>query len=148
MPSSLYCPPSMGLISLLTIYQWKMKLPDANIINNDSLANEPVILGFATCNGTFFFKSGQIIRCEAKNNYTRFHFIDHKMLLVAKTLGEYETSLPSQLFLRIHRSDIINISHVKKHDKSGNLWLSDGTRLTVSKRRKASVVKALQSFIL
>ncbi len=125
-----------------------MRLPVANIIDNDSLIHEQGILGFATCNGTFFFKSGQIIRCEAKNNYTRFHFIDQKMLVVAKTLGEYETSLPSKSFLRIHRSYIINISHIRKHDNLGNLWLSDGTRLTVSKRRKARVIKALQSFIL
>ena len=116
--------------------------------NVDSLVHEPGILGFSTSNGTYFFKSGQIIRCEAKSNYTRFHFIDQKMLVVAKTLGDYESSLPSQFFLRIHRSVIINISHIRKHDNHGNLWLSDGTRLTVSKRRKAQVTKALQSLIL
>ena len=125
-----------------------MKLSDANIINNDSLVNESGILGFATCKGTLFYNPGQIIRCEAKSNYTRFHFIDHKMLVVAKTLGDYENSLPSQFFLRIHRSDIINISHIRKHDSLGNLWLSDGTRLTVSKRRKARVIKALKFLIL
>ena len=124
-----------------------MQLPGTN--NNDtSLFNETGIVGFATCKGTLFFNIRQIIRCEASNNYTRFHFIDQKMLVVAKTLGEYETSLPSQFFLRIHRSDIINISHINKHDNHGNMWLSDGTRLTVSKRRKARVIKALQSFIL
>ncbi len=125
-----------------------MKLLGANSSNNNSLVNEPAMLGLATCNGTFFFNSKQIIRCEAKSNYTRFHFIDQKMLVIAKTLGEYETSLPSPLFLRIHRSDIINISHIRKHDNHGNMWLSDGTRLTVAKRRKTQVIKALQSFIL
>ena len=125
-----------------------MKLPGTINITSDPLINESGIVGFATCNGTFFFNSKQIIRCEAKSNYTRFHFIDQKMLVVAKTLGEYETSLPSQFFLRIHRSDIINISHIRKHDNYGNLWLSDGTRLTVAKRRKKKVTKALQSFIL
>ena len=104
--------------------------------------------GFVNCDETHFFNTTQIMRCEASSNYTRFHFNDQKMLVIAKTLGEYEASLPPQLFLRIHRSDIINISHVKKHDHLGNLWLSDGTRLTVAKRRKAKVIKALQSFIL
>jgi two-component system LytT family response regulator len=125
-----------------------MKLSGTNNNSNDPLLNEPAIIGFATCNGTFFFNSKQIIRCEAKNNYTRFHFIDQKMLVVARTLGDYENSLPSQFFLRIHRSDIINISHIRKQDNHGNMWLSDGTRLTVSKRRKARVTKALRSFIL
>ena len=106
------------------------------------------MLGFVNSDGTHFFNATQIIRCEASSNYTRFHFNDQKMLVIAKTLGEYEASLPPQLFLRIHRSDIINISQVKKHDHLGNLWLSDGTRLTVAKRRKAKVIKALQSFIL
>ena len=124
-----------------------MQLP-GTINNIGSLFNQTGILGFPTCNGTLFFKSGQIIRCEAKSNYTRFHFIDQKMLVVAKTLGDYENSLPSQFFLRIHRSVIINISHIRKHDNHGNLWLSDGTRLTVAKRRKVRVAKALQSFIL
>jgi two-component system, LytTR family, response regulator len=125
-----------------------MELSGTNNISNDSLAKEPAIIGFATCDGTFFFNYGQIIRCDAKSNYTRFHFIDRKMLIVAKTLGDYENSLPSQFFLRIHRSDIINISHIRKQDNHGNMWLSDGTRLTVSKRRKARVTKALQSYIL
>ena len=113
-----------------------------------SFLSQSDMLGIVNSNGTHFFNAKQIIRCEASSNYTRFHFNDQKMLVIAKTLGEYEASLPPQLFLRIHRSDIINIFHVKKHDNLGNLWLSDGTRLTVAKRGKAKVIKALQSFIL
>lgn len=109
---------------------------------------ENAILGFNTSNGTYFFTPRQIIRCEAMSNYTRLYFTDRKELLVAKTLGEYETSLPSRYFLRIHRSDIINISYIKRHDHLGNLWLTDGTKLTVSKRRKTRVIEALRSFIL
>jgi two-component system, LytTR family, response regulator len=124
-----------------------MQWPETNN-HVDSLIDQTGILGFTTCKGTLFYSPGEIIRCEAKSNYTRVHFIDQKMLVVAKTLGNYENSLPAQFFLRIHRSDIINIAHIRKHDNLGNLWLSDGTRVTVSKRRKARVAKALRSFIL
>lgn len=105
------------------------------------------MLGVNTCTGIRFFNPQQLIRCEASSNYTWFFFADKKTVLVARTLGEYEKVLPAH-FLRIHRSDIINISHVRKHDNLGNLWLSDGTRLIVSKRRKVAVIKTLQSFVI
>lgn len=74
------------------------------------------MLGFVHCDGAHFFNATQIIYCNASSNHTRFHFNDQKILVIAKTLGEYKASLSAQLFLRIHWSDFINIVHVKKHD--------------------------------
>ena len=138
---------SQAVISLLKVLQQKMQPINSNNITGTFIPQTDM-LAFVNCDGAHFFNAMQIIRCEASSNYTRFHFNDQKILLIAKTLGEYEASLPPKLFLRIHRSEIINISHVRKYDKLGNLWLSDGTCLTVAKRRKAKVIRALRSFIL
>lgn len=147
MPFSLYFLVLSGLISLCTAYQYSMKLPFTNS-NAGSLSKQSAIAGLATCGESSSLDFKQIIRCKAKNNYTHFYFMGQRRLVVARTLGDYENSLPSQLFVRIHRSDIINISHVRKHDKHGNMWLSDGTRLAISKRRKSRVLKILQAVTL
>lgn len=104
--------------------------------------------GLVNCNGTHFFSAMKIIRCEASSNYTPFHFNDPKIFLIAKTLGKDKASLLSPLFLRIHRYYIPNISHVGKRGNLSNLLLSDGSRLTVAKKRKPKVIIALRSFIL
>ena len=106
------------------------------------------MLGFVNCDGAHFFNAKQIIQCEASSNYTPFHFNDQNIFLIAKTLGKDKASLPSPLFLRIHRSAIINISHVRKRANLCNLCLSDGIHMTVAKRRKVKVIIALSSFIL
>ncbi len=52
-----------------------------------------------------------ILYMEADRNYSRI-FTQHKEYLLSVTLKTIEEKLSMQLFMRIHRSYIINISHV------------------------------------
>ena len=79
-----------------------------------------------------------IIRCEAKGNYTKFHFKDGKNHLTSRTLGHYEEILKDSNFFRINRADLVNLNHIQKYtrQKRPTILLIDGTTLTISDGRK------------
>mgnify|MGYP001581531863 CR=1 FL=1 len=101
------------------------------------------IIQVHTSSGVYYFSPLEIIRCEASNNYTWFYLTGKRKVLVAKTMGKYEASLSENNFIRIHRTDIVNISHISRVEKYGVVWLTDGTCLTISKRRRTHVSQML-----
>jgi two-component system LytT family response regulator len=100
-------------------------------------------LALSTMEGVFFFPPAQIIRCEGENNYTRFFFPDRKPLLVSRTIKEFEEILADHDFLRVHKSHLVNRHYVKHLDKEDLLWLTDGSHIVVSRRKKEEVMKVL-----
>jgi two-component system LytT family response regulator len=102
-------------------------------------------LALSTMEGVFFFQPSSIIRCEGENNYTRFYFPDQKPLLVSRTMKEFEDILCDYDFIRVHKSHLVNKKFVKHLDKEGLLWLTDGSHISVSRRKKEEVVKILSS---
>ena len=83
---------------------------------------------------------------ESQGNYTNFYFASGKKLVSAHTLGYYEELLPPDIFMRIHHSHIINTSYVARYSKEGiggTIFLTDGTSLGVSQRKKEFVIKKL-----
>ena len=57
----------------------------------------------------------------------------------AKTLKDFEELLPAGIFLRIHKSYIINKNFIVNYLKKGELVLSDHAKLPVSRRKKTEV---------
>ena len=101
-------------------------------------------LALSTMQGVFFFEPANIIRLEGENNYTRFFFTDQKPILVSHTLKEYEEILNEYDFIRVHKSHLVNKKYVKHLDKEGLLWLTDGSHIVVSRRKKEDVLKELK----
>lgn len=87
-----------------------------------------------------------IIYLEGMNNYTAFHLISKPKILVSKTLKEFEELLSESGFIRIHKSSIINIRHLKKVNIEDNVsaQMVDGTMLAVSRRRAAELVELVK----
>ena len=54
-----------------------------------------------------------ILYIEGLENYVRIHFTG-RSLIVLSTMKEMEESLPPALFLRIHRSTIVNLAKVEQ----------------------------------
>ncbi len=97
--------------------------------------------------GVFRFELRNIICLEGQNNYTRFLFANHKPLLISKTLGEYQEILQEHHFLRVHKSFLVNKSHVRRIDNDGFLELSNNSRVPVSRRRKNEIVDMLDGTV-
>lgn len=100
-------------------------------------------LALSTIEGTFFFEPKEIIRLEGESNYTKFFFSTHKPILVSKTLKEYEELLTPYDFIRVHKSYLVNRHFVQHMDRDGVLWLTDGSHILVSRRKKEEVMKEL-----
>lgn len=88
-----------------------------------------------------------IIYLEGVNNYTAFHLIGKPKILVSKTLKEFEELLSDSGFIRIHKSSMINIRHLKKvnMDDTISAQMVDGTSLVVSRRRAADLVEIVKN---
>ncbi len=80
----------------------------------------------------------EIIRIEAVSNYSKFHLLNSQPIMVSKNLGEYEKLLPQTDFIRIHKSHLINIHHVRKFARGSARFviMADDAKLEVSKRKK------------
>lgn len=79
-----------------------------------------------------------IIRIQSISNYSRIYFADNSYpLTVAKILQWFEERLPEEMFLRTHRTHLVNRQHIMKVTlPSKRLHLSNGEEVSISKRRK------------
>ncbi|HEX9979682.1 MAG TPA: LytTR family DNA-binding domain-containing protein [Flavobacterium sp.] len=105
-------------------------------------------IALSTSDGIHLFEVADIIRCEAKVNYTEFFIKNHKPILISRTLKEYEELLTEHGFERIHQSHLINLSYLKSYIKSdgGYVIMADNTKipLALSKKEKLQqLIKAL-----
>ena len=103
----------------------------------------PDTLVIVTRKGDRHLRTADIIRCEADRNYTWFHLSRGEKLLSSYPLSNYEEFLAENDFLRVHRSSIVNIAHVTGMNAMDEILLSDGSKVEISRRRKAEVVNAL-----
>lgn len=95
--------------------------------------------------GFELIKPSHILYCEADSNYTKVNLLDGKEMLVAKTLKYIEELLPGNIFIRTHKSYVVNINYVSKYDKSNDLHvvLSNGQKIPVSVRKKEDFINAV-----
>jgi len=116
-----------------------------NIMHNMSASSaEEFRLALPTKEGVHFLLPADIIRCEALGNYTRFYVTSGKNYLISKTLGEYDTLLASQNFIRTHKSHLVNKKFISFIDHDGFAVLKDNSKVEVSRRRKEEVMEALK----
>ena len=79
-----------------------------------------------------------IIYCEAHLSYTVFYLTGQSKVTVSRNLHEYEELLQHNGFLRIHKSYLINLNHVKEYQRGegGTVTLSNNKEIEVSRRRR------------
>ncbi len=87
-------------------------------------------------NGFAVYKFNEIIRLEADRGYTKVFLSDKRVETISKTLGHFE-KLKCKYFLRIHKSHIINLFHLKEfsYTDGGCAILKDGSQINISRRR-------------
>jgi two-component system LytT family response regulator len=80
----------------------------------------------------------QIIRCEALDNFTSLHLTDKRKVVICRTLKHFEGLLADFDFIRVHKSHLINLQHMKqyKRGKGGQAIMSDGSYVDISVNRK------------
>jgi len=109
----------------------------------------PTKITFRDLNATEIVELCDLYYIEAKGSYSHVVFQKHstdKHLLVSHPISEYEDILPGDIFCRIHKSYLVNGSHIRqirKEDYTVNI--ADKYKLPVSRRRYADVVTFIRS---
>jgi len=87
----------------------------------------------------------EIVRCEAEGNYTRFFLADGRVLLISKTLKEFDLLFAQGLFFRAHQSHLVNLKFFRRYDKAegGTITLKDGSALPVATRKRELLMEVL-----
>lgn len=93
-------------------------------------------------------KLPDIMYCEASGNYTIFHLENQQPVCAARTMHEYETVLEDSGFVRIHKSFLVNLEHVKQYHRGegGTIIMTNNAELDVSRRRKDMFIDKMKEF--
>ena len=89
-----------------------------------------------------------ILYAESSGNYTNLHFLNKPMGCTSKPLHEYEKLLEDAGFVRIHKSILVNMLHVKEYlrGEGGSVLLSNGKEIEVSRRKKDIFLSRMKEF--
>jgi two-component system, LytTR family, response regulator len=89
-----------------------------------------------------------VLFCEASGSYTNFHFSNKTSVCTAKSIHEYEELLSDAGFVRIHKSHLVNLLHVKEYLKGegGSVILSNGKEVEVARRKKDIFLSKMKEF--
>lgn len=105
----------------------------------------PKRLALPLMDGLEIVNPSDIRYCEAADNFTHFHLVDGRKLLICRKLKYYTELLSPAGFFRIHRSSVVNLDLVKRYHrgKGGEVVMDDGTELSVAAARKQQLLALL-----
>lgn len=123
-------------------------LDDTRNFLNQRQKNEGQRIALPTAEGIHFVQLGEIIHCESLGSYTKFHLQKGPAIVVSRLLKEYEEILDNFFFFRVHQSSIVNLDQIKKYVRGdgGQVWMSDGTEIEVSRRRKEDFLSIFSNY--
>lgn len=92
------------------------------------------IVGLPVVDGIELCPSDDIVRVQGEGNYVRVVFRTGADLVLAKTLSECEMVFRMSTFMRVHRSNVVNLRHVRRliRGKTMRLLMSNGDEVEVS----------------
>lgn len=93
-----------------------------------------------TLEGFEVVKMDQILRLRGNGNFTDLYLNDGSKKMVCRFLKHFSELLPLP-FLRVHKSHIINLNHVKAYNKGGFVTMNDGAEVEVSVTYKDDFLK-------
>jgi two-component system LytT family response regulator len=92
---------------------------------------------------TLFIPVKDVDWIEAEGKYLRLH-VRERSYLVRDTIAAAAQRLDERLFLRIHRSTLVNLRRIAEIREDSAVVLRDGTELTMSRRFRAKVRAAVR----
>lgn len=118
----------------------------SELLEHRESENNPVRIALPHAKGYKFISVADILYCESESNYTLLHLVSEPNFTVCKTLGEIEEILPSSIFLRVHRSYLVNTKKIKEIIKSdgGFLVMENNAEIPVSRNKKDEVKEILK----
>lgn len=116
------------------------------LINNleiKTFQNKKIVI--PSQDGLEFVKMADILHFEGDKGYTKIHFLNRKSMLSSHRIGYFNKLLDNHSFYLIHKSYLINLSHIKKYLNEGYIVMEEDTKLPVSRNRRQDFFEKLKS---
>lgn len=118
------------------------------LIHNINKAGSPLEMRLClpTQKGFTILKLEEIVYCQANRSYTIFSLVDGRTIVISKPLFDYERLLSDTIFLRVHKSFLINMMHIKEYvrGEGGTVIMSNGMEIEVSRRKKEQFLETVK----
>jgi two-component system, LytTR family, response regulator len=94
-----------------------------------------------------FLSTADIRWISAEENYVKI-CAGKETHMLRNTMANFETKLDPEVFLRVHRSAIVNLQHVREFRSDGNegecfVTMSDGQRISVSRGYRSRITSLI-----
>ena len=89
-------------------------------------------------------KISDIVHLESEGEYVRMHLADGTTITTLFRLKNMEAALPSDMFMRVHRSYIVNLRGIKGYVR-GRVFLSDTEYVPIGENYKESFQHYIES---
>jgi DNA-binding LytR/AlgR family response regulator len=113
-------------------------------VNKQLSENERLLV--SQKNKTKFIRVGDIISVTALGEYSTINMSDGTKIVLRKVLKEWEKKLTSEIFLRIHRSTIINLNYAvrieKWYNRSFKVYMKGNNQEFIISQRYAVKLKS------
>ena len=113
--------------------------------NLNTSATEFNRIALPTTTGYELEKISNIVYAEGEDNYSRIYTINNKEITISKTLKYLEEVLPSNSFVRIHKSTLVNLNYITSYSRVNgySVTMITGKKLDVSHRSNKDFVASI-----
>lgn len=129
----------------LTLSIQKLKDKDLSISTEPASLKKDDHLFVKLTNTYHFIRIADIVKIAAADDYSEVYLEKGSRILVLKSMKEWESRLPDNTFIRIHRSTIINLEKVERvepwFNNSYKVYLIGEDEPAVMSRRYFAVLK-------
>lgn len=109
--------------------------------------NTPQLIRLSDKESTLFVEPEKIMYIKALGRYSNVVLEDQRLFTITRNIGELEEELPARLFVRPHKSYLVNISGVDKilHKDGGFLALKNGVEIEIARRKREEIIRRLSN---
>ncbi len=108
--------------SLYTLKQNQRSTPEAPV--SEALPENREYISVKADYKVSLVKINTIVYLESEGEYVRIHLSDNSSITTLFRLKNMEAALPSERFMRVHRSYIVNLDYIKAYVR-GRVYLND-----------------------
>lgn len=119
------------------ILQTQSPFPAAKSLYQIPSQHQPQFVNLVYSNRIIRVSTDDIIWLEGSGNYTFIYTKDKRRYLMARTLKTFQEELGDIMFLRIHKSYVVNVTHIRHMDLGDNAFVEmiGGKTLAIARRR-------------
>lgn len=130
---------SQKAISLVDLVE-RCHAAESTIAKNEAESTDKEFISVKADYKTQLVKIADIVYLESAGEYVRLHIEGSSTITTLFRLKNMETSLPQDLFLRVHRSYIVNIKRISSYTK-GRIFLDNGEYIPLGENYKERFFK-------